>query len=382
MNAKHLQRICIRFLFLITCFYRLHAIGADSAPGVDPVIFTFSTVGDSRYDRKETDVTAQDKIWQQNTRALSRILREIEAAKPAALFFNGDMIMGYKTNASILDPEYAYWRGMVANLMETGTYVVPIPGNHEMQIKIKNQPKEGKAASSEEDVLKVAQPVCGDIWRHNMGDLILETNLWFKLVGAPVEAWDVTNAPSIGGSDGITTDQTQLTYSFDCKHIHFSIINTDAVGKDSHAPVHWLEQDFAAAKLRGCTRFFVFGHKMAFTYQFNPSFGIKGLDQFPDNLQAFWKVVTDYKATYFCGHEHLFHAMQPVRTEGNDPWQIIVGSGGSPFEAKPGMSSNPNDRKYAWANVDVHASGLVNVVIRGFDEHYGPTETIQTIEIH
>ncbi len=69
-------------------------------PKADPVLLRFSTVGDSRQDPKEADatmlpLTAQDKIWLQNTKAWSRIMRGIEAQKSKLLFFNGDMIMGY-----------------------------------------------------------------------------------------------------------------------------------------------------------------------------------------------------------------------------------------------------------------------------------------------
>ena len=57
----------------------------------DPVIISFSTVGDSRQDPKEFDATvgplsAQDKIWLQNTKAFSRILRDIESQKSKLLF--------------------------------------------------------------------------------------------------------------------------------------------------------------------------------------------------------------------------------------------------------------------------------------------------------
>ena len=100
---------------------------------VDPVILTFSTVGDSRQDPlkpdpslKKTDMigvgncqvpyaisngatppvynntgttpnpglSGQDCKWLQNSTALSRIMRTIQAQKSQLLFFNGEMIMG------------------------------------------------------------------------------------------------------------------------------------------------------------------------------------------------------------------------------------------------------------------------------------------------
>jgi hypothetical protein len=130
----------------------------DSEDQTDPVIVRFSTVGDSRQDPISPDPTTlplsgQDAIWLQNTKAFSRILRSIEAQRANFLFFNGDMIMGYgkaglPTDVSSVDKivrsdlmnfyrQYGFWRGMVAPTMETGTYVVPVPGNHETQCSTK-----------------------------------------------------------------------------------------------------------------------------------------------------------------------------------------------------------------------------------------------------
>src|SRR5882762_84923 len=120
----------------------------------DPVVLSFSTVGDSRQDPVTADPTTlplsgQDAHWLQHTKALTRISRSIEHQQSSLLFFNGDMIMGYghaivPTNtATVADivnsdlvkfhTQYAFWRGMVAGMMEGGTYVVPVPGNHETQ---------------------------------------------------------------------------------------------------------------------------------------------------------------------------------------------------------------------------------------------------------
>ncbi|MGC4062391.1 MAG: hypothetical protein QM749_16730, partial [Aquabacterium sp.] len=66
----------------------------------DAVVLSFSTVGDSRQDPSKVDSTqkpmsAQDYQWLQNSKAWSRLMREITAKKPNMLFFNGDEIMGY-----------------------------------------------------------------------------------------------------------------------------------------------------------------------------------------------------------------------------------------------------------------------------------------------
>ena len=363
----------------------------------DPVILSFSTVGDSRQDPAAPDPTTvplsgQDAQWLQNTKAFSRILVSIWGQKPEMLFFNGDMIMGYGkaavptfpspiTVSSIITSDlvktytqYAFWRGMVAPLMEGPTYVVPVPGNHETQWKAGG---------------KKAQVVNEDAWRANMGDLILDDARFLDMFGDTPSHENVGNNASL---DGLTSDQSKLSYSFDYRGSHFAVINTDPVGADAHAPVNWLAQDLAAAQTRGATHFFVFGHKPAFTYYFSTTPPLpatpSGLDQ-PTSIaarDAFWAVIEQYNATYFCGHEHIFNMSQPTRgphNTGGKAWQVLVGSGGSPFD-----SSDPNvttlsvtDRYYAWATVRIHQSGIVTITAHGFDTNFGPIRTLKSVTL-
>lgn len=362
---------------------------------LDPVTLTFSTVGDSRQDDVAPDettkpVSAQDKIWLQNTKAWGRIIRSIEGAKSNFLFFNGDMIMGYgKASAPAATDvgtvvgsdlmkfyrQYAFWRGMVADLMERGTYVVPVPGNHETQSK-----PLGKKAQVENE----------DAWRANMGDLILDPARFQALFGEGPSATNTSGG--LPTPDGLPTDQKQLSYSFDFRGSHFAVVNTDPVGSDAHAPTNWLKQDLAAAMARGVKHNFVFGHKPAFTYYYGtpvapPAIALpgkaSGLDAAPGTTaarDAFWDVIEQYEATYFCGHEHIFNMMQP-RGAGHS-WQVLVGSGGSPFEAKPtDVTIAPSDRDYAWANVRVRKSGKVEIRAYGFDDQFGPTHLIQKVKL-
>ncbi len=360
----------------------------------DPVIFSFSTVGDSRQDPVTPDPTTlplsgQDALWLQNSKAFSRILRAVQAEKPDFLFFNGDMIMGYgnatvpEHNATVADivssdlmkfyQQYAFWRGMVAPLMETGTYVVPVPGNHETQCKPCG--KKATAVAPNEDA-----------WRANMDDLILDNSRFTRLFGELPQNANIANNSSY---DGLATDQSKLSYSFDFRGAHFAIINTDPAGKDGHAPVKWLAADLAAAKARGVRHFFVFGHKPAYTYYYgtNPTTPVPanpaGLDIDLPSRDAFWNIVEQYGATYFCGHEHIFNMAQPRAAEGGKAWQVLVGSGGSPFEAKPKIASaNPaTDRAYAWATITVHRSGSVHITAYGFDDQYGPTRVIKSVTL-
>jgi hypothetical protein len=136
------------------------------AQASDPVVFSFATVGDSRTDPNSPDATTllanpsptteggqpsltgtilpQDNLWVQNTSAWGTILQGIQSQAPNLLFFNGDMIFGYGrptlpaawangnpgtwTTAQTVSPDtifeyiqYAYWRGMIANLFLGGT---------------------------------------------------------------------------------------------------------------------------------------------------------------------------------------------------------------------------------------------------------------------
>ncbi len=350
----------------------------------DGVVLSFATVGDSREEAGATYLTPQDAIWLQNTKVWSRIMREVREQGPQMLFFNGDMIMGYADAAAAKDHEtmnrqYAFWRGMATQLLECGTYVVPVPGNHEVQRKFKD------AAGKTQ---KIAQVANENLWRDNMGDLVIDVPRFTALVGVPPARFDPANNPFATGTaaaDHVTTDQKQLSYSFDVGNTHFAVVNTDPFGWDTHAPAAWLRADFQAARAAGARKFFVFGHKPAFTYAFptvsGAAVGPNGLDAAADlsGRDAFWDTIEDFGATYFCGHEHIYDVSQPGRARGGKAYQVIVGSGGSPFESdtKPGL-----DRTHAWAVVDVLANGKVRVTTYGFDEHLGPTRVLARFTIH
>jgi len=356
-----------------------------NSSATDPVVLRFSSVGDSRQDPKEPDATmlplsAQDSIWLQNSKAWTRIMRGIEGQQSKLLFFNGDMIMGYglagpTRSNSVADVvgsdlmafyrQYGFWRGMVATLMESGTYVVPVPGNHEVQTKALG---------------KKAQPENEAAWRANMGDLILDTGRFARIVGQEARHINVGNNAAL---DGLASDQSQLSYSFDVADAHFAVINTDPVGRDNTAPVAWLTQDLEGAKARGARHFFVFGHKPAYSYVYTPKDAAApkpaGLDVLPASRDALWDLIERFGATYFCGHEHAYEVSQPR----GRAWQVLVGSGGSPWDAQPGEATRhpETDRSYIWATVSIHQSGKVVLDTYGFDADFGPTRAVQHLEL-
>ena len=407
----------------------------------DPIVFSFTAVGDSRQDPTAPDPTTllavspttgagvpsltgtllpQDAQWLQNSKAWTRIVRTAQTQKPNLLFMNGDMVMGYGraavpsawattpptvsgvTSSDLVKfyTQYAYWRGTIANLFENGTYVIPVPGNHETQCNSAVSTNTGASAcaSGKNGVVENE-----DAWRANMGDLIqdLMTNVRFSnVVGAPasnVRGLIPSTAPTLA-TDGLTTNQAQLSYSFDvvtaAGRLHFAIINTDPTGRDSHAPTNWLTTDLADAKTRGAVKYFVFGHKPAYTYNYLPPPGTVaagGIDVDAASRDAFWSVIAQYGATYFCGHEHILHVDQhadPTGTNPGSPYQVLVGSGGSPFEYKMSgtcpnciepVLTTASDRSYAWVTVRVRQSGAVSLDAYAFNDSFGPTQTVLSV---
>ena len=62
-------------------------------------------------------------------------------------------------------------------------------------------------------------------------------------------------------------------------------------------------------------------------------------------------------------------------------WQVLVGSGGSPWDAQPGEETmnQDSDRAYAWATVRIHQSGKIEITAYGFSDSYGPTRLLKRV---
>src|SRR5437762_12740014 len=214
----HILKTTAVSLLFITPLALQSSLAANQQFDRDHELLSFSTVGDSRQDPATPDSTTlplsgQDALRLENTKALSRIIRSVEDQRSSLLFFNGDMIMGYgnaivpannttvvgivKSDLVQVYTQYAFWRGAVSSLMENGTYVVPVPGNHETQWKAGG---------------KKAQAVNEDAWRANMGDLILDNSRFLNLFGEQPSNATITDTRAY---DNLSTDQSKLSYSFD-----------------------------------------------------------------------------------------------------------------------------------------------------------------------
>ena len=124
-----------------------------------------------------------------------------------------------------------------------------------------------------------------------------------------------------------------------------------------------------------------------------------GLDTDTTSRNNFWRLIAQYNAAYFCGHEHVTHLEQyadPTSTyTAKTPWQVLVGAGGSPFDAFRACTYDANgvatscsaapttagtkDRWYGWALVKIRQSGAVDLELYGFSDSFGATTKIQTV---
>jgi hypothetical protein len=108
--------------------------GLPSLLSPDEILVTFAVTSDSQADFGDPDISLQDQKWTVNSKVFTRIISEIQQQKPQMLFFGGDGIDGFtRGNMERLNSEYAFWRGSIAGLFESGIYVFPVPGNHEME---------------------------------------------------------------------------------------------------------------------------------------------------------------------------------------------------------------------------------------------------------
>jgi hypothetical protein len=180
-----------------------------------------------------------------------------------------------------------------------------LPGNHESLIGSKGSQK--------------SNPGAEDVWLSVMQPFIAGSN-----------------GPGIGGPDNLQSDQSELTYSFNYKHTHFVIVNTDPFGAVATVPVHWIGDDLAAAhQKRSIRHTFVLGHKPAFP----PSFANaeQSLNSNPDNRNAFWDELNAIGVdAYIVAHCHVWDLARPVSPDdssANKVYQVVAGNGGTPLDA-------------------------------------------------
>ena len=139
--------------------------------------------------------------------------------------------------------------------------------------------------------------------------------------------------------------ERNLTYSFTHSNACF-------IGLDDYIQIHrinqpWLNQQLATNRQ---PHLFTFGHEPAFK-----AFHTDGLDDYPDERNAFWSSLTAAGArVYLCGHDHFFNVARIDDGDGiatNDLYQFIVGTGGTTNWPPQRYNYNGTNAPYTPANL-------------------------------
>ncbi len=291
--------------------------------------YSFVVVGCNRVDKADTAGNPSTA----NIVQLTRTFRDIAALTPHPrfLFFIGDLTLGYTSDTVQLATELRAWRALyeASPLARSGVELVAIPGNHETQ----NGTKISYAAAE---------------------------RTWLRVMAPYVRRGG--NGPRAGGADGLATDQSRLTYSFNDRDAHFITLNTDPVGQDWHVPVNWVAADVRTARAHGAKHIFAFGHKPAYPY---PTVPTDGLSHDQASRDAFWSALTQGSVeAMFSAHNHVYYRAQPFA---NTTWQVIAGNGGSPLETTIDLSIPSSGKYYGFVVTTVTNGGRVYAKSYGRD---------------
>ncbi|HEY2066366.1 MAG TPA: metallophosphoesterase [Gemmatimonadaceae bacterium] len=299
--------------------------------------FSFVVVGCNRVDTPDTNKAVNPSTA--NLEQLRRTFAEVAAMRPRPkfLFLAGDIVFGYTNSQPELKAELLGWRAVyeASPLAGSDVRLVPIPGNHEVQNKS-----------------KVATLAAEQTWLEVMGPYI-----------APFGG----NGPHAGGADGLATDQSSLSYSFDYKGTHFLLLDSDPVGRDWSVPTKWVASDLRDARRRGARHIFAIAHKPAYGYpasQYRPANAV-GDDLgkvLPALRDDFWHSLIDNHAeAMLAAHDHLYSR---ARGAFGQTWQIIAGNGGSRLES---VVDEASINFYGYTVVRVEGDGRAMLTSYGRD---------------
>jgi Calcineurin-like phosphoesterase len=323
---------------------RLAATAAAQTRPAAGVAYSFVVIGCNRV--LGPDVSPENPSTA-NLPQLERSFTEITELKPppAIVFFAGDLVMGLNSDLGELRDQLQSWVEVYRNSAlgrDPLIRLVALPGNHEVLIG-----KKGSQSSN---------PGAEQVWLSVMGPYI---------VGA--------NGPGSGGPDGLQTDQSKLTYSFDYRETHFVIVDTDPQGAPATVPVHWIGSDLqTASNDPRIKHIFVVGHKPAFPPPFaSPE---QSLNSNPGNRDTFWQELDTAKVTaYLTSHAHVWDISQP--DFGHEPsaarvWQVVAGNGGTKLDS--GWAAIGETPYFGFTLVRVMNDG--NVIVTSYGRNFDPTD--------
>lgn len=317
------SRLIVLSVFLLSTAAVAYACSSDSTgPKTDPngVAYSFVVVGCNR-------VAAPESVGVVSTANLAELNRDFAdiaalSPKPKFLFFAGDLVFGYTNDSTALDRELKGWIALyqASPLANSGVELVTIPGNHET-----------------DNLSKIAYPAGERVWLRDMAPYISRGG----------------DGPGAGGADGLQTDQSKLSYSFDYNDSHFLTLDSDPVGKDWHVPNAWVASDLAAARTRGAKHIFVIAHKPAYPYPTTPTDGLV-MDQ--PARDAFWaSLEANHVEAMFSAHNHVYYRSQPT----GHTWMVIAGNGGTPIDASVDPNIPGTGKYFGFTLVTVTNSGRI-----------------------
>lgn len=305
------------------------------------IVWSFVIIGCNRVNGADVK---PDNPSTANLAQLTRSFEEIAKLKPRPkiVFFTGDLVFGLNSDLGVLRSQLESWLDVYRSTALGDDHrirLIPLPGNHESLIGMK-----GNQSSN---------PGAEDVWLSVMQPYIAGNN-----------------GPGIGGPDNLQSDQSELTYSFNYKHTHFVIVNTDPFGAVATVPVHWIGDDLAAAReKRHIKHVFVIGHKPAFPPAFSSA--EQSLNSNPANRNAFWDELNSNGVdAYLVAHCHVWDIGQPVSPD--DPsakqvYQVVAGNAGTPLD--PGWNAVEKSPYFGYTlvQIDSHDHVVVTSYGRDFD---------------
>ncbi len=310
--------------------------------------YSFVTVGCNRVDYLDTAITTGDPDFAcgkstANVYQLKRLFTEISHLNPLPhfLIMTGDIVMGYLTpstpDTTELAKQLTAWRAIYEShpLSSMGITLIAVPGNHETQ---------DKAAG-----------------KHSF---VAAENIFTRIMAPYIHG---SNGPGIGGPDGLATDQSKLTYSFDYGGDHYLMIDTDPTGQDNKTPYHWIASDLQAARANHARHIFAFGHKPAYSSPFTPAGGLDAASTL-NQRDSLWKYFEMYNVeAMFSAHEHLWDSIHP---HAGKSWQVINGDGGTRVEP---IWVGAGRQYYGYTIVNLYTNRTVNVMGIGRNTAMSPT---------
>ncbi len=328
--------------------------------GQAPLKLSIAFTGDSQIGLDPWLETKDQNPSSANIPQLRQTLMDItnQPIRPRLFFFLGDMVVGLLPDEGhAMSLQLEGWQQYYRSFSHPqGMQLLPIAGNHETDV------------FNFQTFASEPYAYAYDVWL-----------AWIARYGYDHCAG---NGPKHGGSnpDKLVRDESNMTFSFNLKGIHFVVINTDTLSTEidpsTHLPytgwipINWVERDLAAAKKnRGISAIIVIGHRFIEAPAYDNSPEETGIlndaaHPFASRLSADLRGNKKVKV-YLCCHAHSWEAFR--LQHGRGVWQIIAGNAGAPLDSSWQPAGGVY---YGYSILDIYASG--RMVVRGFGRALPP----------